>query len=92
MKNENYRTSRGHLFGFSDWPEGESPLELFDKREWLKCLHSTMFVLSRSKIEQIDIEDDGILHELIHLSLGVDICTHQTLSDLREQLELCLKR
>lgn len=76
-----YRTSRGRSFSFSGWAPGETPLDHFDRGEWLKCLHGCMFAASR-----VHIEDDGVLHELVHLALGVDICTHNSLDDLRVEV------
>lgn len=77
-----YRTSRGRLFTFVGWPAGGTPLELFDAGRWLECLHACMFAASR----RADLEDDGLLHELVHLELGLAICTHSTMADLREQV------
>jgi hypothetical protein len=31
------------------------------------------------------LEDDQLLHELVHLALGIDICTHNTMAGLREE-------
>jgi hypothetical protein len=41
------------------------------------------------------LEDDGVLHELVHLAGGVDICTHSNLAALRNSvlaLQLLVKR
>lgn len=76
-----YRTSRGRLFSFTGWTPGETPLELFDRGEWLQCLHACMFASSRSAIE-----DDGVLHELVHLALGIEICTHNSMAMLRSDV------
>lgn len=74
-----YRTPKGRLYHFSGWDEGDTPLEYFDRGEWLHCLHSCM--LMQYLLE--DVADDGLLHELVHLSLGIDICTHTTMTELR---------
>lgn len=78
-----YHTSRGRLFTFVGWPDGGTPLELFDAGRWLECLHACMFSASRLQ----DLEDDGVLHELVHLALGVEICTHTSMTALRGQVE-----
>jgi hypothetical protein len=81
-----YRTTAGRSFAFSGWPPGESPLELFDAGKWLECLHACMFAASRREL----LEDDQLLHELVHLALGIDICTHNTMAGLREEcVRLC---
>lgn len=78
-----YRTAAGHAFIFDGWPAGESPLELFDAGKWLECLHACMFATSR----RVLLEDDQLLHELVHLALGIDICTHNTMAGLREAVK-----
>ena len=40
-----------------------------------------MFAASRREL----LEDDQLLHELVHLALGIDICTHNTMAGLREE-------
>ena len=75
-----YRTTAGRAFHFDGWPPGESPIELFDAGKWLECLHACMFAASRREL----LEDDHLLHELVHLALGIDICTHNTMAGLRE--------
>lgn len=95
-----YKTTQGRTYDFSGWEPGESPVELFDKKEWLKCLHACMIAsylayrcnedflgfstLCAGKV----LEDDSLLHELCHLSLGIEISTHNTLDDLREMVEV----
>lgn len=84
-----YLTSSGAQYSFSGWNPGESPLECWDDKEWLKCLHACMFCLSMIKASQMAlqaIEDDGLLHELVHLADGVDICTHGSMAALREKV------
>ena len=80
-----YKTSKGRLYSFDGWQPDDSPLEHFDQKNWLKCLHGVCFMLSHFDANEVkqSLEDDGILHELIHLSLGVEICTHQDLEYLR---------
>lgn len=77
-----YRTTAGRAFGFEGWANGDSPLEHFDAGRWLECLHGCMFAASR-----LLYEDDQLLHELVHLALGIDICTHTTMEELRAQVE-----
>lgn len=83
-----YRTSRGRLFALPSFEKGEYPLDLFDRGEWLKCLHACMAVAQFMDTDTRSfIEDDGILHELVHLSLGVNVCTHNSMDDLRRDVE-----
>lgn len=77
-----YKTTKGRAYSFMGWPPGESPVELFDAKRWLECLHACMFAASR----KVTLEDDGLLHELVHLALGVEICTHNTMGDLRAEI------
>lgn len=81
-----YRTSRGSLYGFSGWNRGESPVESFDKKEWLKCLHSCMLIASFHPDPKPLLEDDQVLHELVHLVSDVEISSHCSLEFLREQV------
>ena len=76
-----YLTTAGHAYGFHGWDEGDSPLENFDRGEWLKCLHGCMFALSR-----VMLEDDQLLHELVHLALGIEISVHNSMAGLRERV------
>jgi len=84
-----YRTTHGRSFEFSGWLEGDSPLDHFDTGNWLQCAHGICLALSRQhdpNCAALAVEDDGLLHELIHLALGVDICTHTSMTALREQV------
>lgn len=79
----------GAQFSFTQWQEGESPIERFDRGEWLQCLHGLLLILSIldwKRTTMKGIADDGVLHELVHLALGIDICTHHTLHSLRLQV------
>lgn len=77
-----YRTSRGREYSFYRWDPGESPTELFDAGRWLECLHACMVVASKN-----DLEDDAILHELVHLALGIPICQHGDMEGLRARAQ-----
>lgn len=68
-------------YSFSGWPPNESPVELFDHQIWLECLHACMCAVSRQTIM-----DTGVLHELCHLSLGIEIDTHSSMARLRERV------
>lgn len=98
MKNNfnfyDYRTTKGARFGFSGWGEGGSPLERFDKQEWVLCLHGCMLAASFLPGEEarLLLEDDQILHELVHLIQGVDICTHNGMPALRRGIKKLQKR
>ncbi len=84
------------VFGFDGWGS-YSPTQCFDRGEWLDCLHGCMLaltIINDPGLTQIEISDDGVLHELLHLALGIDICTNNTMSELRTQVAeletLCL--
>lgn len=85
MRDNEYLTSRGRRFSFDGWPDGGRPTELFDLGQWAACLHACMFAASR-RANVADIEDDGPLHELIHLICGIPVCTHGSMDDLRRQI------
>jgi|GEM_PF-993448 len=85
-----YVTSAGASFSFSGWNASESPLECWDSRDWLKCLHGCMLCLSLlndPEATQRAIEDDGILHELVHLEADINICLHGSMDNIRAQIE-----
>jgi hypothetical protein len=86
-----YRTSSGVGYSFSGWNAGESPLECWGKQDWLKCLHGCMLCLSliREPVAAFrTIEDDGLLHELVHLAQGEAICLHSSMDSLRAQVDM----
>lgn len=85
-----YHTTKGRLYGFSGWEPDGDPLTLFDQGKYLECLHAAVFAASRlpsSDLVASALEDDGVIHELVHLVAGIDICTHNTMADLRRDLE-----
>lgn len=76
-------------FDFDGWPQGETPVELFDQARWPECLHATIQafnVIDDPAETQAAVTDTGLLHELVHLACGVATCTHHNKSDLRQQL------
>lgn len=81
-----YCTSLGSQYGFSGWNKDESPVESFDRGEWLKCLHSCMLVASFHPDPKLFLQDDQVLHELVHLISGIDISTHSNMEFLRAQV------
>ena len=81
-----YYTTLGRHYGFSGWPSGESPVESFDKSDWIKCLHSCMLIASFHPDPKPFLQDDQVLHELVHLVAGIEISTHSTLEFLRSQV------
>lgn len=90
-----YHTSSGASFSFSGWNAGESPLECWDSRDWLKCLHGCMLCLSLlndPENTQLAIEDDGLLHELVHLEADINICLHSSMDNIRAQIETLQSR
>lgn len=85
-----YVTSRGVKFNFSGFPAGCDPLTYFDNRDYINCLHGCMVLVSLyapREIKHLYLEDDGLLHELVHLSLSIDICTHNSLTLLRQCIQ-----
>jgi len=83
-----YTTKSGATYDFSGW-RGEDPTTFFDRRDWLGCLHGCMLCLSllgRENWTQMSIADDGLLHELVHLAAGSEICTHNSLDKMREEV------
>lgn len=85
-----YVTSRGVKFSFNGFPAGCDPLAYFDNKDYLNCLHGCMVLVSLfvpREIKHLYLEDDGLLHELVHLSLGIDICTHSNLISLRQHIQ-----
>lgn len=85
----NYQTTKGRWYGFSGW-HPTHPLQLFDQGRWLECLHAAIFAASlqpESERAAAALEDDGVIHELAHLALGIEICTHNTLDDIRQELK-----
>lgn len=91
-----YLSPKGMRFSFSGWAQ-DSPTRCFYKQDWLGCLHGcllTLTIINDPKLTQIEIADDGIVHELLHLASGIDICTHTTLTELRTEIseleQLCL--
>lgn len=90
-----YRTSSGANYSFSGWNESESPLECWDRQDWLKCLHGCMLCLSLlndHEATQRAIEDDGLLHELVHLESDINICLHGDMDNIRLQIEFLQDR
>lgn len=68
-------------FSFDGWPAGETPLEFFDKKRWLECLHACICAVSRQTLM-----DTGVLHELCHLALGLETDQHSNRPRLRERV------
>ena len=69
----------------SRWPVGESPVDLFDSRDWLACLNATMICvagLGDRKLSHEALSDDGPLRELTLLAAGLR--PKWTLEALRE--------
>lgn len=78
-----YLTSSGHQYSFTNWGNGEQPSECFDRQDWLGCLHGCMFCAQFNSSSNLLLEDDGLLHELLHLAMGLEISTHNSLQELR---------
>lgn len=84
------KVKSGGRFNFHGWENGDTPLSRFDHCDWVNCAHGVclmLYLLDSKSRAYSSLADDGILHELIHLATGIDICTHHTLVELRRQLE-----
>lgn len=58
----------------------------FDRQDWLGCAHGCMLALILVGDEHqshLAVSDDGVIHELLHLHVGADLCTCNTLDELR---------
>lgn len=56
-------------YEFGGWKSGETPVERFDIQDWPACLHGCVLaltIINDPVRTQREIEDDGIIHELIH--------------------------
>lgn len=81
-----YQTPSGNIFSFNTWVDAHKPSSTFDRKDYLGCLHGCMLaftILDDADFTQLAVVDDGLLHELLHLAMGIDICTHTTMNDLR---------
>lgn len=82
-----YQTPTGAVYGEDYF--GPLPLELFDAGSYLECAHACTFLLYRAGNAQAALNalcDDAYLHELLHLALGLTICTHGSMERLREEI------
>ena len=86
-----YKTSKGTTFSFSGWDKGKDPLSMFDRGKYLACLHGLMVyynLLADPELLQLSVEDDGLMHEVLHLASGVEISTHNTMEGLRKEISV----
>lgn len=68
----------------------EHPLDLFDEDRYLECAHACIQLLSLlGDIErtQREMRDDGLIHELLHLEIGIETCHCTTLDKLRNSID-----
>jgi hypothetical protein len=76
--------------GSSGLYTGKVLLAYFDNRDYINCLHGCMLLISLyvpSEIKYLYLEDGGLLHELMHLSLSTDIRTQDSLTTLRQHIK-----
>lgn len=67
-----------------------TPLEWFDQGEWAKCAHACIFLLWRSQDPQralAAMNDEMYLHELLHLTNGIKTSDHNTMAQIRQEIE-----
>jgi len=64
-----------------------SPSVLFKQQKYAESLHSLMNLLNMVPVElKAPFEDESVLHELSHLSSGVETCTATSLDDLYKKI------
>ena len=83
-----YRTSKGRPFSH-DYV-GPTPVELFDEGRYAESAHACVYLLRLFGDEHrafAAMEDDAYLHELLHLAVGTNICTHNSMTEIRKDLE-----
>lgn len=77
------------------WKPGETPVETYDKQDFIGCLHGCVLALTMlqdSKRTQMAIEDDGIVHELIHIlhftqpDQRIQIGSFRSVRELRDEI------
>jgi hypothetical protein len=57
-------------YSFVGWKSGDNPSETFRKQDYAGCLHGIMFallLLADPYLSHRAIEDDGVLHEVVHI-------------------------
>lgn len=85
-----YKSLRGHSFIFNGWPVNYTPLNLFDNFNYLGCLHGIMLgltLINNERVSHQSLSDEGVIHELLHLALSIDICTENTRDSLRLEIK-----
>lgn len=85
-----YKSLSGHSFIFDRWPDNFSPLDCFDKKDYLNCLHGIMLgltLINNERVSHQSLSDEGVIHELLHLALSIDICTENTRDSLRLEIK-----
>lgn len=84
----NYRGSKGGAYNTTY--SGATPVELFDAGRYGECLHACAFILHTLRDPARvwhALDDEAVLHELIHLVVGIDISTHNTIKNIRNEVE-----
>lgn len=85
-----YKSLSGHSFIFDGWSANYSPLELFDRNDYLNCLHGILLgltLINNERVSHQSLSDEGVIHELLHLALSIDICTENTRDSLRLEIK-----
>lgn len=67
-----YLTSSGRRYSYS--PGGPTAVQLFEQGKYAECLHLLMFYFqfAPADLARGALEDDGVLHELLHLVTGIE--------------------
>lgn len=82
-----YRGSKGGAYNTTY--SGPTPVELFDAGRVAECLHACAFMLFALKDAGRAwgaLDDEGLMHELVHLVVGIDISTHNRHDNIRAEV------
>lgn len=82
-----YRTAAGRKFTLGY--DGPSPLQLFDEQRWAECAHACAYLISLRGDPELalrSLQDDALIHELLHLACGIEICTHNGRGNVRSMV------
>lgn len=85
-----YIAETGARFSFDGFCLGDDPLTHFDAQRYAKALHGVVllvYLFTPCESQYKYLADDGLIHELIHLVEGICICSHNSMSSIRSQIE-----
>lgn len=76
-------------YEFNGWKEEHKPVNLFDARNFIPCLHAcsvALVILNDHRRSYEAVEDDGIIHELIHI-LHIPLIQEVTSRDIETHMQ-----